>query len=74
MMWPWQRRTRIEQIVPPPPAPAERVEEAAAAKAEAMHRRDKTLEVLRVREEIRVRNHIGEDIGRAYLIINRGRV
>ena len=50
------------------PDPVERTEEAAHAKEEAQHRLEATKEVLRIREHVKVVNHIAADIGRAYAL------
>lgn len=49
---------------------ADGAEEARRAKIEARRRREATLEVLRLREDVVRRNHIADDIGRAYRIIH----
>ena len=58
------RRQPVEEPV------AEGAEEAKQAKEEARHRRAATLEALRLREDMIRRNHIADDIGRAYRIIH----
>lgn len=62
--WPWNPRHT------PSAEPAEGTDEAQAALKEAEHRRTATLEVLRLRDDVRRRNHIADDIGRAYRIIH----
>lgn len=59
----------FEALPPRPPDPR-----PALVKKEAVERRAQTAEVLRVRAAVIRKNHIADDIGRAYLIINRGRL
>lgn len=69
MKWPRLKKTGL-----PPPESLEKLEQAEAlaeaARREAEHRRMATLEVLRLRDDVKRRNHIADDIGRAYRIIH----
>ena len=69
MNWAW-----LARITPfAEPAPVERADEAAQAKAEATHRHEAAREVVAVRQHVINTNHIARDIGIAYALTRKGK-